>query len=353
MSRADALSRILAERRLDAIVVTDLLNVRYLSGFTGSNALCVVGSERRDFLTDFRYTEQAEAQVDGFDRLPAERDLLGGAVKRLSGRVGFEDQHLSVRAHARLRELAGDGVELVPAGGLVEGLRAVKDEEELRRIAAAAELADTVFDHLRERGLAERTELEVALAVERLMREGGAEGPSFDPIVAAGAHGALPHAEPRDQPIPHDALVVLDLGCRLDGYCSDCTRTLATGDPGDEAREVYELVRSTQEEALAAVRAGTACRDVDSAARDVITAAGHGERFGHGLGHGVGLEIHEEPRLSQQSDDALAAGNVVTVEPGVYLPGAFGVRIEDLVVVREGEPEILTRFPKDLIVAGE
>ncbi|HWH44854.1 MAG TPA: Xaa-Pro peptidase family protein [Thermoleophilaceae bacterium] len=353
MTRADRLEELLAERELDALVVTELVNVRYLTGFTGTNGLCSVGPGRRDFLTDFRYTEQAASQVGGFDVLPAERDLLGAAAKRLSGRVGFEDQHVSVRTRNRLEELAGDGVELLPAGGLVEELRAVKDEDELGRIAAAAELADSVYAHLRERGLAGRTEREVAWEIERMMREAGAEEVSFPSIVAGGAHGALPHAEPREVPIERDSLVILDLGCRLDGYCSDCTRTLATGDVPDEAQEVYELVRRTQEEALGAVRAGAACRDVDAVARDAIAAAGHGERFGHGLGHGVGLEVHEEPRLSQQADGVLAAGNVVTVEPGVYLPGAFGVRIEDLVIVRDGEPEILTRFPKDLIAAGE
>jgi Xaa-Pro aminopeptidase len=215
----------------------------------------------------------------------------------------------------------------------------------------ATKLADSVYAYLCERGLRGRTEREVALDLENEMRERGAEDPSFPTIVAADANGALPHATPRDVEIPANTLVVVDMGARLDGYCSDCTRTFATGELDGEAKEVYELVLRAQETALTAVRAGADCKGVDQVARDVIEQAGHGEHFGHGLGHGVGLEVHEEPRLAKSAEGELKAGNAVTVEPGVYLPGRFGVRIEDLVAVTEDGCDILTTgMSKSLVV---
>ena len=351
MSRSARLAERIAERELDAIVVTNLPNVRYLTGFTGSNGVCVVGPEQRDFITDFRYVEQAKREVQGFDRVQGQQDLVGELAERLGGRVGFEDQHMTVRTHARLGEIVGEGVELVPAGGIVEELRAVKSADEIARIRQAAVLADQILEYVRERGLVGRTERAVAIDLEREMRERGAEEPSFPSIVAAGPNGALPHASPGEAEIVPGQLVVVDLGCRLDGYCSDCTRTFSTGGVGDEAIEVYELVERAQLEALAAIRAGAGCREVDGVARSIIESAGHGERFGHGLGHGVGLEVHEGPRLSRLApeDARLEAGNVVTVEPGVYLPGEFGVRIEDLVTVTDGGCEILSGFPKSLV----
>jgi Xaa-Pro aminopeptidase len=228
----------------------------------------------------------------------------------------------------------------------------VKDETEIAAIARAADIATAAYESLRDRGLAGRTELEVARELVRFMEDAGAEGPAYPPIVAAGARGALPHAPPADVEIPRDTLVVIDLGARVDGYCSDCTRTLATGSVTGEMQEVYELVLAAQAEALPAATAGAECRAVDAVARDMIDAAGQGEHFGHGLGHGLGLEIHERPRLARTAEGALEAGNAVTVEPGVYLPGEFGVRVEDLVIVTEREPRILTAFPKDLVTVG-
>jgi Xaa-Pro aminopeptidase len=347
VSRADRLEALLGEREFDALLVTDLLNVRYLTGYTGTNGVCVVGPGLRLFLTDFRYVVQAERQVEGFDRERGKQDLLEEAAARLSGRVGFEDHDMSVRSFERLKGLVGEGVELVPAGKLVQGLRAVKESGELDRIRAAAALADEIFAWVAERGLAGRSEREVAFELETEMRRRGAE-PSFPSIVAAGANGALPHAEPGGDEIPRDTLVVVDLGCLLDGYCSDCTRTFATGPLPDEAAEVYDLVLHTQVATLGEVRAGAAGAAVDGFARERIAAAGHGEHFGHGLGHGVGIVVHEEPTLSTLSKDTLRAGNVVTVEPGVYVPDAFGVRVEDLVVVGDDGPEVLSGFPKEL-----
>jgi Xaa-Pro aminopeptidase len=217
---------------------------------------------------------------------------------------------------------------------------------------AAAQIADAAYEDVRDRGLTGRTEREVAISMVRRMEDLGAEGPSFPPIVAAGAHGALPHAEPRDVEIPAGTLVVVDAGARVDGYCSDCTRTFATGPLDGGAVEVYELVLRAQQEALTAARAGAARREVDGVARGIIDAAGHGERFGHGLGHGVGLEIHEDPRLTRIAEGTLSEGNTVTIEPGVYLPGSFGARIEDLVAITADGPEVLTAFPKELVTVG-
>ena len=351
-ARADRLVDRLRERELDALLVTNIVNVRYLTGFRGTNGLCLVGAEERLFITDFRYVERAKSEVPDFERVRGKQELIGDAAERLSGRVGFEDQHLSVRQHARLTALLPEGTELVPAGGMVEELRAVKDPAELRAMHDAADLADDMYEYICSRGLVGRTERDVALDVEREMRERGADDPSFPSIVASGPHAALPHADRRPERIAPDTLVIVDLGCRVDDYCSDCTRTFATGQLDDEAGSVYELVLAAQEQALQAVRAGADCRAVDEVARSRISAAGHGEHFGHGLGHGVGLEVHEGPRLAQTVDGTLAAGNTVTVEPGVYVPGAFGVRIEDLVLVTDAGNELLSHFPKTLVTLG-
>ena len=349
MSRAD---RVAERLEVDALLITDLVNLRYVTGFTGSNGMAIVGRDIRRFLTDFRYVEQAAQQVEGFDREQAPQDF-DGALKEGwptgSFRLGFEDQHVSVRRHARLREVLPDRIELVAAGGIVEDLRAVKEPDEVERIAAAARLADEVYGMLRSDGLVGRTEREVAFALETEMRRRGAE-PSFSSIVASGPRGALPHAVPTEEAIPRGTLVTLDIGARLDGYCSDCTRTWATGELPDDLAEAYELVRRAQGEALDAVRPGPEGREVDAVAREIIEAAGHGEHFGHGLGHGVGLEVHEGPRLSKTGEARLVAGNVVTVEPGVYLPGRGGVRIEDLVVVTEDGRQVLSGTGKELIL---
>lgn len=353
MGRVERLTDLLAEEELDVLLVTELVNVRYLTGYTGTNGIAVIGPRTRAFATDFRYVEQAAEQVHpSFARARASLDLLEAVSDLLpagSVSLGFDDANMAVREHARLRELLPGRVELVPAGGLVERVRAVKDAEEVGHIRTAAKLADAAFERIIRDGLIGRTEREVAVALEHDMRERGARRPSFDSIVAAGGHGALPHAQPRDVPIRSGDLVVIDWGAELDGYCSDCTRTVAAGEPREDAREVYELVLSAQLAGLKDVRPGRPGREVDAVAREVIEAGGHGEHFGHGLGHGVGLAVHESPRLSQRSEDVLAPGNVVTVEPGVYLPGRLGVRIEDLVLVTEDGHDVLNGLSKRLL----
>ena len=331
------------------MLVTHLINVRYLTGFGGTNGACICTAEDRLFLTDFRYTERAAAEVSGWEVVTVEGDWLEGITKRLKGRVGFEDDHMAVRSMKKLGEKLGAESELVAAGGVVEDLRRVKEAAELEAIAAAARFADSIYEAALEDGLKGRTEEEVAREAVARMRAEGAE-PSFPPIVAAGPNGALPHAEPGEREIGAGELVVFDMGAELDGYCSDCTRTFATGEIAPEEKDVYELVLEAQEKALEAIRAGEDGREVDAMARTLIERGGHGERFGHGLGHGVGLEVHEAPRLSAKSDDTLRAGEVVTVEPGVYVPGKFGVRIEDLVVVGEDGIRNLSGLPKELTV---
>ncbi len=376
MSGAARIDRLVAElraRELDRLLLGCGTNLRYLTGFTGTNGLALIdASERAEhrFLTDFRYDAQSAAQVpDAFTREIVSGDVLEAAARHLIGgagagarhgggsgrergrRLGFDDAATSVKQHARLLELVGESWQLVGCGGVVEQLREVKDAHEIEAIGAAAQLADAALTGVLEQGLAGRSEREVAIALELEMRRLGAQGPSFPTIVASGAHGALPHAEPRKATIPPGVLVTIDWGARLDGYCSDCTRTYATGALDERTREIYALVLQAQQTGLDAVRAGLSGKEVDAVARAVIEDAGHGEHFGHGLGHGVGMDIHEAPRLSRTAgDDPLRPGNVVTIEPGVYLPDCLGVRIEDLAVVSDDGCERLTCLPKDLTI---
>jgi Xaa-Pro aminopeptidase len=347
---------------VDRLLVSSPMGVRYLTGYTGSNGIALIAAEERArhlFITDFRYATQSAEQVpEAYEREIAPAELLRAAAEALGrgeraggGRLGFDDTSLSVRQHARLRELLDERWELVACPGVVERLREVKDEQEIARIRAAAQLADQALEGVLEAGLAGRGEREMAIELELRMRRLGAQAPSFPSIVAAGEHGALPHAQPRDAQIPKGVLVTIDWGAYLDGYCSDCTRTYATGPLGEDAVRVYELVLEAQEAALAAVSAGISGPAADAVARAIIAEAGHAEHFGHGLGHGVGMEVHEGPRLSRTAgEEPLRAGNVVTVEPGVYLPGRLGVRIEDLVVVTDEGSERLTGLSKELAV---
>lgn len=364
-TRAQRLAAELDGLGVDALLVDQLVDARYLTGFSGSNALvlvCAAGARGRlgpdRFLSDFRYATQSAEQVGAEfhrDIVAGELlDALAGHLRGLDGRLGFDDDTITVKTHLRLAELLGERWQLVPCAGAVRRLREVKDEHEIARIRAASQLADEALRSVLEGGLAGRTEEAVALELELRMRRLGADAPSFPSIVAAGAHGALPHAEPRDVQIPRDVLVTIDWGAYLDGYCSDCTRTYATGEGvSARARQVYQLVLDAQIAGLAAVRAGVSGKAVDAVARQVIEDGGQGEHFGHGLGHGVGMEIHEAPRLSRTAgEEPLRAGNVVTVEPGVYLPGELGVRIEDLVVVRQGAQDVLTALPKGLTVVS-
>jgi Xaa-Pro aminopeptidase len=354
---------------IDSLFVTRLVNVRYLTGFTGSAALLLVGLPRAPggwspedtgilFVSDGRYRDQAADQLAAAG-VPARIEISGSEqkaiVKGAAEAAGY--RRIGLEAHgvtwAQQRAFASEwfpGAELVATEGLVEGLRRVKDAGEVARIRAACAIADNAFAKVSPL-LAERpTEAEFALELEFEMRRLGAAAMSFEPIVAAGPNGAKPHARPSDRHIEPGELVVLDFGCMVDGYCSDMTRTVSVGDPGPEARRMYDVVLESQRAGREAVREGVECKAVDHACREVIAEAGWADAFLHGTGHGVGLEIHEDPRVGATGKGSLAAGYVVTVEPGVYLTGIGGVRIEDTVVVTPDGCEILTASPKELVL---
>jgi Xaa-Pro aminopeptidase len=337
----------LADALIEPLLVTYGVNVTYLTGFESSNcALLVEPGGETTLYSDFRYAEAAQA-VDGVSFVQTKRDVVGGLAELLAGRrVAFEAARIS---YDQYETLGGGGIELMPSRGVVERLRAVKDEQELDAIRRACAISDEVYLALAEEPVIGRTDTELAWWIERAFRERGAEALAFESIVAAGLNGAKPHAHLGAEVIPADTLVTFDVGCVVDGYCSDCTRTFATGELTSALADAYAIVRQAQLDGLAAVRARAHGRDVDAASRVAIEAAGLGENYGHGLGHGVGLEVHEAPTLRPESDDVLEAGNVVSVEPGLYLPGVGGCRIEDLVAVTEDGCEILTHFTKDLV----
>jgi len=344
MSRVDNLRASLEE----PLLVTNGVNVRYLVGFSSSNAALFVEPDRVRLFTDFRYAETARA-VEGAEFVETKRSLVGALAELLEGRVGFEADAVSYSSWEVLR--AG-GLELVPSRGLVEALRAVKDESELDAIRRAGKITSDAYARFAEESFIGRTERELAWRLDELFRELGAEGPAFETIVASGPNSAKPHARPTERTVEAGETVVIDSGAMVDGYNADCTRTFATGPLPDELKTAYAATLEGQLAGLEASRAGVTGVDADAAARDKIEAAGLGDEFGHGLGHGVGLEVHEAPRLSRESSDTLAPGNVVTVEPGVYLEGLGGIRIEDLVIVTDVEPEVLTPFGKDLITVS-
>jgi Xaa-Pro aminopeptidase len=342
MTRLEAL----AERLEEPLLVTNLVNVLYLTGFASSNAALYVrpGGETTLY-TDFRYAESAK-DVAGVELQMTKRSLLRDVGERLSGRVQFE---ADVLPYLEWERLAAGGADLVPTRGIVDELRAVKSDEEIAKLRKAARIADRALEALTAETWVGRTEREVGWRLRELCHAHGADDRSFESIVASGPRGALPHARPTDAVIEKRTLVTVDWGVVVDGYCSDCTRTFSTGGLPETLREIYDVCLDAQKQAVAGIKAGLSGVDADALARDPIEAAGHGGDFGHGLGHGVGLEVHEAPRLSTESPDTLVAGNAVTVEPGIYLPGIGGVRIEDLGIVRDDGLEVLTSFPKELV----
>jgi len=347
----------LREQGTDAILVTRLKNIRYLTGFTGSAAMLLVSAGDALFVTDGRYRDASAEQLGaaGVDArisigvtASSQREQLVAAARDFSS-LALEDHDVT---WAQKREFADAFAhcEIRPAGTPVEELRRIKDAGEVDRIRAACAIADDAFAALAPRFGEGITERQFALELEFAMRERGASAMSFDPIIAAGPNGAKPHAEPSDRVIERGEMVVCDFGCIVDGYCSDMTRTVSFGDPGPDARHLYEVVLASQAAGRDAVAVSADCAEVDRASRDVIVAAGLGETFIHGTGHGVGLDIHEAPRVASSARDTLREGDVVTVEPGVYLPGVGGVRIEDTVVVTPAGALPLTLAPKELVL---
>ena len=341
MTRLDRLQASLEE----PLLVSNLVNVRYLAGFDSSNAALVVEPERVRLFSDFRYAELGRS-IQGVEFVETKRSLYAALAELLEGQHGFEADDLT---YGKWETLSAGGLELVPRRGLVEALRAVKDESELDAVRRAAAVTSEAYARFAEETFVGRTERDLAWRMDELFHELGADGPAFETIVAAGPNGARPHSRPSDREVGPGETVVVDSGARLDGYCSDCTRTFATGPLPERLQEAYAVCLEAQLAGLEAVRVGATGVEADAAARRVIEDAGFGEAFGHGLGHGVGVDVHEAPRLARESSDTLVAGNVVTVEPGIYLEGLGGIRIEDLVIVGEDGPEVLTGFTKDLL----
>jgi Xaa-Pro aminopeptidase len=360
--RREALRAAAAAQGLDAVLVTNLLNVRYLTGFTGSNGVLLVRADGADlFGTDGRYTTQAATEVPDVEVLVDRATVAGiarAAVRRGVGRLGYESHDLTVDGLAQLQSVVDDAAaggtvpELASVRRAVEGQRAIKDEDEVESLRRACAVADQALAELAAEGALRpgRTELEVSRELDARMLLLGAAAPSFETIVAAGANSAIPHHRPDTTELRDGDFLKLDFGATVDGYHSDMTRTVVLKHAADWQREIYELVAAAQSAGRAALAVGADVVAVDAASRDVIAAAGHGEHFTHGLGHGVGLEIHEAPGIGPLGAGTLAAGMAVTVEPGVYLPGHGGVRIEDTLVVTGDEPELLTLTSKELLV---
>ncbi len=350
--RVARLRALLATTNGDALLVTHAVNRRYLSGFTGSAGVLLITQGNAALITDFRYRDQAPQQAQGFEIIEHGK-VMNATIADVLGQWGvktllFEDADMTFASYRALEQAVGS-VQLQPAGGLVEQLRTVKDEGEIAIMQEAADLADRAFDHILGFIKPGVTEAQIALELEVFMRSQGATSSSFDTIVASGERSALPHGVASDKAIGRDEFVKLDFGAYYKGYCSDITRTVVVGKPSDKHREIYGIVLEAQQYALEHLAPGMTGKEGDALTRDIITRYGYGECFGHGTGHGLGMEIHEAPRLSLTGDTVLTPGMTVTVEPGIYLPGFGGVRIEDDVVITESGIHILTRSPKHLI----
>ncbi len=343
MTRIDRLR----ERLEEPLLVTDLVNIRYLCGFDSSNAALLVEQDRVRLFTDFRYIDEARAVPD-VEVVQTKRALVAELAETLAGRIGFE----TVLPFAQYETLRGGGLELVPRSGTVEQLRAVKDEGELELLRRAAAITDRAFERLLDVDFVGRRERDVAWDFAQLFRDEGADSMAFEFIVGSGPTGSQPHGRAGDRKIGVSELVVIDAGCTVGGYHSDYTRTFSTGPLDGRMRDAYETVLLAQDAALGGIRAGLSGVEADALARGVIDASEFRGAMGHGLGHGLGLDVHESPRVSTESKDVLAPGNVVTVEPGIYVSGEFGVRIEDDVVVTAEGVENLTGFRKDLVEVG-
>ncbi len=353
-NRRCALAAQLAAQRIDELLVTHPVHVRYLSGFTGDNGALSISKELVfTIATDSRFTTQVAEQVPDLPAL-IERNCAQALLSQIDKprRVGFEAEYLSISQFDALNEAAGEDVQLVPVKGLIEQLRLSKDAQELQALRDVAQIGNQALRELidAQELAVGRREIEVAADLEYRMRKLGSEKPSFDTIVATGANGAMPHHTADDTIIRHGDLVTVDFGASMNGYNSDMTRTFVMGAADSFSQEIYSVVLEAQREAIAAVRAGVTGKDVDQAARDIIADAGYGAHYIHSTGHGVGMEVHEGPAATSSSEDVLAEGMTLTVEPGIYVPGRGGVRIEDTLIITDTEPELITQYPKELIV---
>lgn len=353
MKRVQTLRKRLAEERIDALLVTDAIDRRYITGFTGTAGFALISGNAAHLITDFRYMTQAKAQAPHFE-LIQHGDSVWQTIADACADLGidtlaFDEQHLTVAEHRALAEHAKN-VTLLPSSGVVATLRQVKDDDELDILSKAAKIADQAFSHILTFIKSGLTEREVALELEMTMRRLGAASSSFETIVASGFRSALPHGVASDKRIEEGDLVTLDFGAVYKGYCSDLTRTVMIGEPNKKQREIYDIVLTAQKRVIEGLKPGMTGRDADAIARDYISERGYGDYFGHGTGHGLGLDVHESPRLSRTSETELKPGMVVTVEPGIYLPQFGGVRIEDDVVITEEGCRRLTHSSKELMM---
>jgi len=348
--RTDRLLNSMSRKEFDALLFFDMKNIRYLTGFTGSDGVLLLRPNRQVLLVDGRYVTQAAVQSPHCDVVQY-RDKIDGIAAALAGwgspRVGFEAAVLTVELHDRLRDKIGKAM-LAPLNGELTYLRSLKDAAEVSRLRQAVDIAQAALAQVLPLLRPGREEREIALEMDYRMRALGSEENSFPTIVASGPNAALPHARPGERRLAAGDPVVMDFGAVAGGYHSDETCTFVVGRADDDFRKVYEIVKEAHDRAIAAVRAGVSCREIDRVARQCIEEKGYGRHFSHGTGHGVGLDVHESPRLSPLSDQILATGMVVTIEPGIYVPGKWGVRIEDMVLVRERGCEVLTKMPKEL-----
>ena len=354
MERLESFRKRMEQEDLQAFVVTNIHNVRYLSGFTGSRGALYVNRATAYLITDFCYEEQAKGEVGGGIEVRVDkRDPLAVLCELVTGepgRIGFESGTLPYASFEKLQAEAGD--RLVGVEGAIEDLRATKDQGEIERIARAVKIADEVFERIVKEIRPGMSEIEVAARIDYLVRMASGEITPFKTIVASGARASLPHAAPTTRRIGEGDLVKMDFGASYEGYCSDLTRTVVVGKPDEKQAQIHRIVLEAQQKAISGIKAGIKASEADSLARSHIEEAGYGEQFGHSLGHGLGLEVHEQPRLSQKNEQVLKAGMVVTVEPGIYIPGWGGVRIEDVVVVEEGGCRVLSNARRQLITVG-
>lgn len=352
MERVKNVQNKLADFGIDALLVTNMYNVRYLANFTGTTGLVVITKEKAYFVTDFRYTEQAAEQAKGFEIVKNE-GLIFEEVARIVkedgiNKIGFEEENITFSTYKTIDELIK--CDLVPVTGLVEKLREVKSEEEIATIRKAVQIAEKAYDYILGFVKPGVTEIQVANELDFYMRKEGASGVSFDTIVASGVRSAMPHGVASEKVIEEGDMVTIDFGCYYQGYVSDMTRTFAVGDPGEQLKEIYEIVYQANKKVNEVAKAGITGAELDAVARDYITEHGYGDKFGHTTGHGIGLEVHEGPALSYRNENKLVVNNVVTNEPGIYIPGLGGVRIEDDLVIKENGNEILMTTPKELII---
>ncbi|MET3574787.1 Xaa-Pro peptidase family protein [Bhargavaea ullalensis] len=353
MDKLKAFRNTFEENGIDGFLVTGPFNRRYMTGFTGTAGIAVVSREDAAFITDFRYTEQAAEQVKGYRIVKQSGTLADDAAKVIGEmgirNIGFEQDTLPYADYDRFQQAATD-VDFVPVSGVIEKLRMYKTDEEAQVLRDAAKIADDAFSHIVKFIRPGITELDVSNELEFFMRRQGATSSSFDIIVASGKRSALPHGVATNKVIEQGDMITLDYGALYNGYISDITRTVSVGEPPEELRKIYGIVLEAQKRALAALKPGMTGIEADAVARDYIKEHGYGEAFGHSTGHGIGLEVHEQPALSFRSDTKLEPGMAVTVEPGIYVPGLGGVRIEDDALITEGGAEVLTSSPKELII---